>query len=133
MKNRFFISAMFLVAIFFTITLNALNASAQTADKFYGSWQGRTYGATLYDPMLTFTINPKGTWTDLTFGEARKVNGKYTFDKVKKVMTLFSAKGSKLYSFKWVAATPEQKERLIEQLPNDETYRAMVCYRLERK
>ena len=104
---------------------------AQDIKKFQGSWQGRTYGST-YDPMFTFTVKPNGIWTDLTFGEAKAINGKYKFNTKTKVLTLFSKAGNKLYDFKLEAATASQKERLVEQLPANETYRAMVCYHYKK-
>jgi hypothetical protein len=104
---------------------------AQDLKKFQGSWQGRTYGS-VYDPMFTFTIKPNGVWTDLTFGEAKAINGKYKFNAKTKVLTLFSKAGNKLYDFKLEAATASQKERLVEQLPANETYRALVCYHYKK-
>jgi len=106
-------------------------SQAQDLKKFQGSWQGRTYGS-VYDPMFTFTIKPNGTWTDLTFGEAKAIIAKYKFNNKTKVLTLYSKAGSKLYDFKMESATASQKERLVEQLPANETYKAMVCYHYKK-
>ena len=71
-------------------------------------------------------------WTDMTFGEAHAANAKYKYDAKKIEITLFSTKGSKLYTFKIEPATGTQKERMVEQLPANEAYRAMVCYRYKK-
>lgn len=102
--------------------------TAQDVKPFVRKWQGMTYGSGVYDPMFTFTISSNGTWTDLTFGEAKAIKSKYSFDKKTQTITLFTSKGSKLYTFKLQPASKDQKERLIEQLPANETYRAMICY-----
>jgi hypothetical protein len=104
---------------------------AQEMGPFLGSWQGMTYGSGPYDPMFTFTIKPDGVWTDLTFGEAKAVDGKYTYDAGNKALTLITQAGNPLYTFKLEPATASQKERLVEQLPANETYRAMICYHYE--
>jgi len=121
------------VLLFFSFFLLSCTEESQAQDlkKFQGSWQGRTYG-TVYDPMFTFTIKPNGVWTDLTFGEAKAINGKYKFNTKTKVLTLYSKAGNKLYDFKIEPATASQKERLVEQLPVNETYRAMVCYQYKK-
>ena len=102
--------------------------TAQAVKPFARKWQGMTYGSGAYDPMFTFVISTNGTWTDLTFGEAKAIKSKYIFDKKTNAIILYTAKGSKLYTFKWQPASKDQKERLIEQLPANESYRAMVCY-----
>ncbi|HEX8333097.1 MAG TPA: hypothetical protein VF622_10765 [Segetibacter sp.] len=124
---------LFLLTISFIAISSNENATAQNPVKFIGSWQGMTYGSGAYDPMFTINIKPKGVWTDLTFGETRSINAKYTFDTKKQELTLFTAKGSKLYTFKIEPATATQKERLVEQTPAKEYYRAMVCYRYKKR
>lgn len=112
----------------FLFACNSQSTSDETKS-FEGKWQGMTYGTGPYDPMFTCQIEPGGTWTDLTFGEAKAVKSKYEFDKNAGTITLFTAAGNKLYTFKLEPAANGQKERLIEQLPANETYRAMICYR----
>lgn len=102
--------------------------TAQDIKPFLRKWQGMTYGSGAYDPMFTFSISTNGTWTDLTFGEAKAIKSKYSFDNKAKAITLFTSKGSRLYTFKLQPASKDHKERLIEQLPANENYRAMVCY-----
>ncbi|MEJ7611423.1 MAG: hypothetical protein WKF88_09640 [Ferruginibacter sp.] len=128
-KNLTCFSSLFMC--FGIVILFACNSetSAQGVKPFAGKWQGMTYGSGAYDPMFTCQIKANGTWTDLSFGEAKALTGKCIADNKKKTITLFTAKGSKLYTFTIEAATKNQKERLVEQLPATESYRAMVCYR----
>jgi len=122
----------FFGAIYLITFFCAENVHAQNPVKFIGSWQGMTYGSGPYDPMFTLNIKPKGVWTDLTFGEARAVSAKYKYDNTKQVLTLYTSNGGKLYTFKIEPATSTQKERLVEQTPAKEYYRAMVCYRYKK-
>lgn len=128
LRTSFFTVWLVLSVFFISCTEES---QAQDLKKFHGNWQGRTYGS-VYDPMFTFTIKPNGIWTDLTFGEAKAINGKYKFNAKTQVLTLFSKAGSKLYEFKMEPATASQKERLVEQLPANETYKAMVCYHYKK-
>lgn len=82
--------------------------------------------------MFTFIIKPNGVWADLTFGEAKAIDGKYKFDNKTKVITIYSKAGNTLFNFKLEAATATSKDRLVDQLPTTETYKAMVCYRYKK-
>lgn len=118
------------LAIFF-FSCNSNDADVQMPKKILGGWQGQTYGSSAYDPMFTMEINNNGTWTDLTFGEAKAIEAKYQYDPATETITLFTAKGSELYKMKLEPATNSQKERLVEQTPANEYYKAMVCYRYD--
>lgn len=124
-------SAFFLI-IAFLVSCNS-EAEAQLPKNLLGGWQGRTYASSAYDPMFTIDIKANGIWRDLTFGEAKAINAKYSYNTKTKVLTLFTAKGSELYKMKLESANDKQKERLVEQTPANEYYRAMVCYRYEIK
>ncbi len=91
-----------------------------------------TYGSGAYDPMFTMEVLPDGKWSNLTFGEAKAVEAKYVYDAESGVITLFTTEGSELYKMKLEPATSTQKERLVEQRPSNESYKAMVCYRYEK-
>lgn len=94
-----------------------------------GSWQGMTRMQRADEPMFTFTLKPKGVWTDLTFGEKYAKNAKYRYDAKSGTLVLLSAAGNPLYRLVWTAASQGKKERLVEKVKAEELYRAMVCYR----
>jgi hypothetical protein len=48
-------------------------------------------------------------------------------------LIVFTSKGGELYKMKLEPATDSQKERLAEEIPANEYYRAMVCYRYKVK
>ena len=122
------VPAFLLLSFFFIASCNQ-NAEAQLPKTLLGGWQGMTYGSGAYDPMFTMELNANGTWRDLTFGSAKAIKAKYTYNSKTKLLTLFTAKGSELYKMKLEPATASQKERLVEQRPSNESYKAMVCYR----
>lgn len=95
-----------------------------------GGWKGMTRQQTLYEPMFTFTLQANGIWTDLTWGEKGKKQGRYSYDPAAGKLTLYSAsKGDVVYTFVWRAASAGQKERLVQDVDEKQLYRAMVCYR----
>jgi hypothetical protein len=131
MKNnspKSFATLLLLLNVFFLFACGT-KTDAQNVKPFEGKWQGMTYGSGAYDPMFTCIIKPNGIWTDVTFGEARAIKSTYKFDKKTNTITLYTAKGSKLYIFKLEPNSINSKERLVEQLPANEMYRAMICYR----
>lgn len=121
--------------LFFALFLFSCHedSNAQLPKNLLGGWQGMTYGSSAYDPMFTMELKPNGSWRDLTFGQAKAINCKYKYDQKTKTLTLVSAKGSVLYKMKLEPATGSQKERLVEQTPANEYYRALVCYRYQIK
>ncbi|MBW3637266.1 MAG: hypothetical protein KY445_12520 [Armatimonadetes bacterium] len=124
----------------FVLTVLSLPVTAQTAPRaaktkipslasLLGSWQGMTRMQRADEPMFTFTLKPKGVWTDLTFGEKYAKNAKYRYDAKSGTLVLLSAAGNPLYRLVWTAANQGEKERLVEKVKAEELYRAMVCYR----
>jgi hypothetical protein len=101
--------------------------------EFEGGWQGLTYGTNEYEPMFTIIIKDDGSWTNMTFGEAHKTEGRYRLDAKNQALTLLTPDGNDLYVFKHEPVSEKHKERLIEQRPSNESYKAMVCYRHEPK
>lgn len=133
----FFLFFSFLISCNNSKPVKEEESKATSADnsieKFKGTWQGMTYGSSPYDPMFTFTIQDEGKWTDISFGREKAIESNYQYSEEDSTLSLYSAKGSKLHTFKLEPATKDQKEKLVEQLPQKETYRALVCYRYHEK
>ncbi len=94
----------------------------------HGSWQCMTRVQSTYEPMFTFDLKPRNTWTDLTFGPAQAKDARYTYNPATGTLRLTSAAGNPLYTLVWNAGE-DKRERLVEQVPEEELYRAQVCYR----
>jgi hypothetical protein len=94
----------------------------------HGSWQCMTRMQSTYEPMFTFNLKPRNTWTDLTFGPAQAKDARYTYNPATGTLRLTSAAGNPLYTLVWNAGE-DKRERLVEQVPEEELYRAQVCYR----
>lgn len=82
------------------------------------------------EPMFTLRLEEGGRWTDLTFGPAHRKEGGYSYASPGE-FRLRSAEGGDLHTLVHMPAQGDEKERLVEQLPQEELYRAQVCYRYD--
>jgi hypothetical protein len=104
-------------------------SDARPPADLHGSWQCMTRMQSTYELMFTFDLKPRNTWTDLTFGPAQAKDARYTYNPATGTLRLTTAAGNPLYTLVWNAGEDNKKERLVEQVPEEELYRAQVCYR----
>lgn len=105
------------------------DASGSTTPDLLGAWQCMTRMQRMEDPMFTFRLEPNGRWTELTFGPAHRKEASYTHREG--LLRLESPSGGALYTFSHVPAAADAKERLVEKVPEEDLYKAQVCYRYE--
>lgn len=106
-------------------------AASAAPEHVLGAWQCMTRMQRSDEPMFTLALKPGGVWTDLTFGPAHRKDGRYTWSAGDSALSLRSANGSDLYTLVHTPAAGDEKERLIERVPEEDLYRAQVCYRYD--